>query len=112
MQTLPFPTRLQREHQTYAAMLTIYCKHHHRSQGLCSDCEELLAYAEKRLEKCPFQSQKPTCANCPIHCYQKEMRARTKEVMRFSGPRMLFKHPILAVAHLLDGLRKAPVLKR
>jgi hypothetical protein len=113
MQTRPFLTRLQREHKTFRAMLSIYCEHHHQSStGLCSDCEELLAYAEERLERCPFQSQKPTCANCLIHCYRKEMRARTREVMRFSGPRMLFRHPFLAAAHLLDGHRKAPVLKR
>ena len=34
-------------------------------------------------------------------------RERAKEVMRFSGPRMLLRHPILAILHVLDGRREA-----
>jgi hypothetical protein len=34
------------------------------------------------------------------------MRERVREVMRYSGPRMLTRHPVLAVAHLVDGRRK------
>jgi hypothetical protein len=37
------------------------------------------------------------------------MRARIKQVMRFSGPRMLLTHPFLTVQHYLDGLRKEPM---
>ena len=33
------------------------------------------------------------------------MRDRIRAVMRYADPRMLFRHPILAVLHLLDGLR-------
>ena len=67
---------------------------------------ELLAYARKRLYHCPFQATKPTCGNCLIHCYTAQKRQRIQEVMRYAGPRMLFSHPILALWHLLDGLRK------
>ena len=28
-----------------------------------------------------------------------------REVMRFSGPRMLIQHPILAFMHLIDNIR-------
>ena len=34
------------------------------------------------------------------------MREKVKAVMRYAGPRMLDKHPVLAVFHLLDGLRR------
>jgi hypothetical protein len=30
-----------------------------------------------------------------------------REVMRYAGPRMLWRHPLLAVAHLIDGRRPA-----
>jgi hypothetical protein len=33
------------------------------------------------------------------------MRERIIEVMRFSGPKMMFHHPLLACAHLLDERR-------
>ena len=35
-----------------------------------------------------------------------------QEVMRFSGPRMLAKHPYLAVKHLIDARRKVPPLPK
>jgi len=34
------------------------------------------------------------------------MRARIKEVMRYAGPRMLYRHPILAGAHYFSGEKK------
>ncbi len=105
--------RLKRELRTFYFMLRIYCRHEHGvSAGLCTECETLLNYAANRLEKCPFQANKPTCAHCKVHCYNKEMRARTRTMMRYAGPRMLLRHPFLAVAHLVDGLRKAPQKKR
>jgi len=89
-------------------MIRIFCRDRHGTTGgLCGDCTELRAYAERRLEKCPFGSEKPTCARCPVHCYRPGMRDRIREVMRHSGPRMIWRHPVLAAFHLLDGRRKA-----
>ena len=76
---------------------------------LCADCEALRDYARQRLEKCPFQAGKTTCAKCPIHCYQPEQRESIRAVMRYAGPRMLLRHPILTLCHLVDGLRKEPI---
>jgi hypothetical protein len=101
--------RLERENRTVSLMIAFYCRHRHRNRSLCPGCRELLEYARVRLEKCPFQEGKTTCARCPVHCYRPEMRARIREVMRFSGPRMIYRHPVLAVRHLLDGRRKNPI---
>jgi len=70
---------------------------------------DLADYACQRLEKCPFQGSKTTCARCPIHCYKPDRRVQIRAVMRVAGPRMLFRHPVLALLHLFDGLRKKPV---
>jgi len=100
------PPRIAREKKTMAAMMRLYCQKHHDSDGtLCEECSELLDYATCRLNRCPFGPQKTTCAKCPVHCYKPQMRQRVQEVMRYSGPRMLLRHPILAVWHLLDGRR-------
>jgi hypothetical protein len=105
------PRRLAREEKTIAAMIDLYCRDHHadrRTGGApCPECAELLEYARVRLEKCRYGADKPTCANCETHCYRPEMRERVRRVMRYSGPRMLKRHPVLAVAHLVDG-RKTP----
>jgi hypothetical protein len=34
------------------------------------------------------------------------MRDQVKVVMRYAGPRMLWHHPILALFHILDGLKR------
>jgi len=99
-------TRLDRETKTLRAMVALYCRGRHRHQGLCSECIILRSYALSRLDSCKFGEHKPTCAKCPVHCYRPEMRAKVKEVMRYAGPRMLYRHPLLAIQHLLDGRKK------
>jgi hypothetical protein len=109
-QTIFSKDRIAREARTLTAMFRLYCQKQHGSRNeLCSECQELQDYSLKRLDKCPFQQGKTTCAQCPIHCYKADMRARIKVVMRFSGPRMLLAHPILTVQHYIDGLRKEPL---
>jgi len=111
----PLTGALRREERTIAAMLVIYCRDHRHQPGrpvrradqLCLDCGELLAYADERLRGCRYGAAKPTCANCPVHCYRPAMRERIREVMRYSGPRMLRRHPVLAVAHVAKGRRKS-----
>jgi hypothetical protein len=101
--------RLMREWNTIVAMIRIYCAGQHGSK-LCDDCQALLEYAGLRLDRCRFGAEKPTCANCPVHCYQRTRREQIKEVMRYAGPRMLWRHPLLSLRHWLDGFRKAPAI--
>lgn len=95
------------------AMLRIFCRDHHRGEadhadGLCTVCAGLLDYTRRRLAACPFGAAKPTCVNCQIHCYGPQQREATRTVMRYAGPRMLLRHPLLALAHVIDGRRPAP----
>ncbi len=109
--TEPLGRRRQRERKTVVAMLRLYCRHHHGTHGgLCGDCDALQTYALRRLMRCVFEEDKTTCANCLVHCYNDAMRERILEVMRYAGPRMLFRHPYLAIRHLLDGRKKAQTL--
>jgi hypothetical protein len=110
--TIAASRRLVREWKTVAAMVRCYCRDHHDAAvDFCPECAGLLAYATLRLDRCRFGPEKPTCANCPVHCYQRDRRDRMKTVMRYAGPRMLWRHPILGLCHWLDGFRKAPPLE-
>jgi hypothetical protein len=109
--------RLRREQRTIEAMLHIWCEaqplHVRARRGeLCAGCDALLDYASYRLLKCPYGEDKPTCKKCPIHCYTKDKREQMHDVMRFAGPRMLLRHPILAFHHLRAEKREAPPLKK
>jgi hypothetical protein len=102
--------RLQRELLTMDRMVAVYCRAHHGPAGgeSCPQCRRFLAYAAERLVRCPYGDDKPTCANCPVHCYRRQQRDLAREIMRYAGPRMLWRHPWLAVRHLVDGRRRVP----
>jgi predicted amidophosphoribosyltransferase len=104
--------RIRRERRTITAMLGIYCRDHHGSgtDGLCPECGALLAYAHRRLDGCPFKGAKPACNRCEVHCYSAAMRERISAVMRYAGPKMLLRHPVLSLHHLLDTWRGVPRL--
>lgn len=100
--------RIEREQRTFAHMLGIYCRaHHHPAGRLCPECLELLHQVCKRLTKCPFGVDKPACGDCPHNCQAPDTRDRLRRIMRFSGPRMLWRHPLLALLHLYDSRRHA-----
>ncbi|WP_339133500.1 MAG: nitrous oxide-stimulated promoter family protein [Candidatus Electrothrix sp. GW3-4] len=106
-------SRMQREAETVAVMIHKYCRlQHGGDKELCADCTELVNYAEQRLARCPFQEGKTTCGNCQVHCYQPSMREKIREVMRTIGPRMILSHPVMALQHAVDGLRKEPITKK
>ncbi len=88
-------------------MVEIYCGRHHAPDrsALCPDCAGFLGYVDRRLEKCPYGPEKPTCARCPIHCYKPQPRTLAREIMRYAGPRMVWRHPWLSLMHALDKLR-------
>jgi hypothetical protein len=75
-----------REAKVLNTFISVFCRARHGGDGkaLCVDCRELLAYALKRLDRCPYDP-KPRCKACPSHCYRSDYRAKIREVMRFSG---------------------------
>lgn len=99
-----------REQCVLEEMIWLYCRKQHPEQNgpggvCCSDCQALLDYAKSRSQKCPFMEEKTFCSNCKVHCYKPEMRQRIRQVMAFSGPRMLLYHPGMAIWHLVCRLQ-------
>ncbi|NMB63225.1 MAG: nitrous oxide-stimulated promoter family protein [Chloroflexi bacterium] len=97
---------LLQERNTSLVMIRIYCRDHHVSEPLCEACSHLWDYVCARLEKCPFGEEKPTCKSCKVHCYEPKMQEQIREIMRYSGPRMIFSHPAMAIRHLLHMIKK------
>jgi hypothetical protein len=95
--------RIEKEQKTIGVMIQIFCGANHKTgrKCLCPACTELLDYAKERLNKCPYGENKGACSKCKIHCYKPDVRKHITEVMRFSGPKMVTKHPLLAINHLL-----------
>ena len=106
-------SKREQEKLTVALMIRLYCKKNHGMQsGICPDCQELHDYAMLRSDKCPFMETKTFCSNCKVHCYKVDMRDKIRTVMRFSGPRMIFYHPVMAVRHVMESKKEKRRLEK
>lgn len=105
-------TKREREKQLVFQMIALYCKKQHGGKSLCPDCAALDAYARQRSDRCPFMETKTFCSNCKVHCYKPEMREKIRVVMRFSGPRMLFHHPVIAIRHMIETQKEKKRLEK
>ncbi|OJF77452.1 MAG: hypothetical protein BKP49_00200 [Treponema sp. CETP13] len=105
--------KTENEKKIVGLMISIYCKKNHKqsknasekkNNDLCPECLSLKEYVDNRIDKCPRKDVKTFCSQCPIHCYSEERRLEIKKVMRFSGPIMLFYHPVLTIRHAYHTL--------
>ena len=95
-------SRIEQEKKVLKEMVKIYCNGPGHGKEICENCKELIEYANQRLDVCKFGDNKPFCSKCTIHCYKQEMRELVKQVMRYSGPRMLIYNPLMALKHLIQ----------
>lgn len=113
MQQQEIQSKREKEKAVVSLMIRLYCRGHHgKREDLCPDCTALEAYAHARSDRCPFMESKTFCSNCTVHCYRPEMREKIREVMRWSGPRMIFYHPVLALRHLMESKKEKRQLRR
>ena len=106
-------TKREREKKMVSEMISLYCKKKHKSKiQLCPECTALNEYARLRSDKCPFMETKTFCSNCKVHCYKPKMREKIREVMRFSGPRMIFTHPAMAIRHVIESKKEKRRLEK
>jgi len=100
-------TKREREKKTVAFMIRLYCRKKHGTKAeLCTECKTLTEYAAERSDRCPFMENKTFCSNCKVHCYKPDMREKIREVMRFSGPRMILYHPVMAIRHVIESKKE------
>ncbi len=94
--------------RTLAAFIRIYCRHKHPEAektvvvlkdfdfaalrigktSICTPCAKLLAHAFVKRSHCPF-NPKPACKHCQSHCYQPAYREQIRQVMKFSGRKLV-----------------------
>lgn len=95
--------RIKREKAVIETMIHMFCRGNRHEAPVCHKCAELIAYSHARLDACRFKDAKPFCSKCPVHCYRNDMRQAVREVMRYSGPRMLLVNPLMAIRHLFES---------
>lgn len=106
-------SKREREKKMVSQMIALYCRKNHGTKGmLCPECAALNLYARQRSDKCLFMEIKTFCSNCKVHCYKPEMREKIRAVMRFSGPRMIFHHPVAAICHVIETKKEKRRLEK
>lgn len=108
MQKKAIEDKREREIRVVTQMIQIYCRGRHKSRRgeLCPLCQKLAEYAAQRVQRCPFMETKTFCSNCKVHCYRAAEREQIRAVMRYSGPRMLLFHPVMAVRHGIESQKE------
>jgi hypothetical protein len=107
----PLTRRERRDLRVLGRFTDLYCRHHHggetrkpfaledldprvifgrRLPRLCPACSVMLSHGIVKRLRCPMDP-KPMCKECACPCYGAAHRARVREVMRFSGPRMILR---------------------
>ncbi len=94
--------RIEIEKETIYKMVHIYCKGQRHGEILCNNCEKLIDYTNQRLDQCIFGENKTFCSKCTVHCFKPDMKISIKEVMKYSGPRMILHNPLMTIKHFLQ----------
>lgn len=105
--------KTEQEKRVVGTMTALYCRSHHGTKNgeLCCVCLDLMDYSRARIDACPHKETKTFCSNCTTHCYKKDRREQIRIIMRFSGPRMLLRHPIVAIRHLITSRKEKKYAK-
>ena len=94
-------SRVRRKIITVSVMISMYCRAKHGSIALCKQCSDIREYSIEKIWMCKIKTAGTSCSSCKVHCFSDSFREQIREVMRYSGPRMIFSHPILAIRHLI-----------
>lgn len=104
-----FTSQQIKDMKVLASFVRVYCKAKHaqhdqvsvelpadlaasfsKGLSLCPECAGMIAYALEKRRNCPLDP-KPSCKHCRIHCYSKEYQAKIREIMGFSGRRLIMR---------------------
>jgi len=111
---------LRRDLKLLAKFVDFYCHHQHSDEAknpfklktcdiamirgkplcLCPSCRRLLAHALVKRVNCPL-NPKPVCKKCLTHCFAPAYRAKIRQVMKYSGRRLVLSGRLDYLYHLL-----------
>jgi hypothetical protein len=111
--------RLRSDLKILAKFIDVYCRHRHADAektpvalkvcdveqlagpiSICGECHKLLTHAFVKRMNCPMEP-KPACKHCPSHCYHPTYRQQIREVMKFSGRKLVLSGRLGYLYHLL-----------
>ena len=92
-------SKIKYEKKIIELMVKIYCSKNHKG-SICEDCEKVLNYSFLRIDKCRYMETKSFCSACETPCYNTIMRNKMKDIMSYSGKRLIFYNPLIVFKHI------------
>lgn len=97
--------QMRKDIRLIGKFVEVYCAGKHRdgatsmvavpgdtgSRRICQECRAFFEYAIKKRMKCPLEAEKPSCKHCRIHCYGTANREKIREIMAYSGRRLIMR---------------------
>lgn len=114
MTHMDLPTKEQRSDiRLIGKFVEVYCAGKHSTaertffplpaglgqRRLCPECTAFMAYAIARRMKCPLEAEKPSCKHCRINCYAPKQREKVREIMSYSGRKLMLRGRLDYVWH-------------
>lgn len=65
---------------------------------LCDECAKMLTHGTAKRLICPNEP-KPYCKDCDIHCYSPGYRQQVRQIMRYSGKKMMMRGRLDMIYH-------------
>ncbi len=95
-------SHIEREKKTVELMIRLYCRKKEKIQFFVPTVKSCSAMPTHVSTIVRLERRRVHAKECTVHCYKPVMRERMRQVMRFSGPRMLLYAPWQAIRHLLN----------
>jgi hypothetical protein len=106
----PLDRKAARDIRTLVLFIRVYCRARHGNRptrrvpgrgvlapyvtpleaDLCDECGGTLLHGAAKRVLCPYDP-KPRCKHCPTPCYAPGHREKVREIMRYSGMRLLLR---------------------
>jgi hypothetical protein len=111
----PMNKQQKKDISVIAKFVEVYCAGKHRDTArsavalpagvgdrcLCPECASFLKYTVTKRLNCPLEADKPSCKHCRIHCYDKQHRQMVREIMSYSGRKLLLSGRVDYLWHYL-----------
>lgn len=69
-----------------------------RGIEVCDECTKMLTHGTAKRLICPMEP-KPYCKECDVHCYAPGYRERVREIMRYSGKKLILRGRVDLIYH-------------
>ena len=103
----------EREKRTVALMIRLYCRKKHGTKKIfVPNAKHFRSMRCSAVINAPLWKPRPFALTAVCIVTSRKCVKKIREVMRFSGPRMILHHPVMAVRHVIESKKEKKRLEK